>query len=232
MEDNKSKVKYFIDFIKTVLNGIITIGLIVGPSSYFGYLGKTVEMGFAIVAGALASAFINLDKIKLVKGAGFEARIKKADKAAKVATATLEKMQELTGPLIYSMLKLVVYHDRIEGIGHTQEIKIIEGLRKVAKIIKLDATMGFNEVEEEFFKTRLSDLYNAFVSSALRDIVGSEIGKKLQSLKNFEANEFPSKKQIQDVIDVYDNKISNETCEKLENYLYFKKNREFRNTKK
>lgn len=37
----------------------------------------TAQMGLAIVAGAIAAAFINIDKFKSFKGAGFEAELQK-----------------------------------------------------------------------------------------------------------------------------------------------------------
>lgn len=129
------------------------------------------------------------------------------------------------------MLKLVVYHDRIDGIGHDQELKIVEGLKKVAKIIKVDTTKGFKEIEEEYFKTRTSDLYNKFASNASLDIMGSRIEKQLQELKSYEDDIFPSEKEIQDVLNIYENKLSKETRERLKDYLYFKESQEFRKRK-
>ncbi len=60
------------------LKGLLSLVVIIAPCWYFGYHGKTTEMGISIVAGALAATFINLDKVYRVKGAGFEAEMYKA----------------------------------------------------------------------------------------------------------------------------------------------------------
>jgi hypothetical protein len=44
-------------------------------SFILGLLGKPTEMGLSILAGAIALSFINIDKIKRFKGAGFEAEM-------------------------------------------------------------------------------------------------------------------------------------------------------------
>jgi hypothetical protein len=58
--------------------------LIVG-SFVFGLLGKPTEMGLCTLAGAIALAFTNIDKIKRFKGAGFEAEMQEAQVKAIIA---------------------------------------------------------------------------------------------------------------------------------------------------
>ena len=55
---------------------IASFTVLLGFSVIFGLLGKSVEMGLAIVAGALAVSLINIDKFRKIKGAGFEAELK------------------------------------------------------------------------------------------------------------------------------------------------------------
>jgi len=57
-----------------ILNIVSYIALF-GVSLVFGLLNKTTEMGLAIVAGSLGLAFVNIDKLKRFKGAGFEAEM-------------------------------------------------------------------------------------------------------------------------------------------------------------
>lgn len=45
-------------------------------STMLGFMGNPVEMGLAIVAGAIALAFSDLDKFSRIKGAGFEAELR------------------------------------------------------------------------------------------------------------------------------------------------------------
>jgi len=58
-----------------ILN-LIAFTVLFGVSLVFGLLGKATEMGLAILAGVLGLAFLNLDKLKRFKGAGFEAEMK------------------------------------------------------------------------------------------------------------------------------------------------------------
>ncbi|RUO26009.1 hypothetical protein CWE09_04590 [Aliidiomarina minuta] len=45
-------------------------------TAVLGFLGQPTEMGFTILAGAIGLAFLNIDKISVFKGAGFEARMR------------------------------------------------------------------------------------------------------------------------------------------------------------
>jgi hypothetical protein len=64
-------------------------------------IGKPIEMGIAVVAGAVAAAFINIDKIQQFKGAGFDAEMKKV---VEETHATVEILKKLGKPLIISIL--------------------------------------------------------------------------------------------------------------------------------
>ncbi|EHI9242792.1 ArsR family transcriptional regulator [Vibrio vulnificus] len=79
-------------------NRVLSIGstlvLLVAPIG-FGYLGQTVEMGLAVVAGSLGLAFSNLDKISRFKGAGFEAEMRDQQ----LAEAVIVKQTEDTDAL-------------------------------------------------------------------------------------------------------------------------------------
>lgn len=220
MGDNKLKNSVNLD-----AKSLITIFLIVVPGFIFGLLGKPVEMGLAIVSGALASSFINIDKIDLIQGAGFQARFKRL---ADEAFATLETLRSFANPLIFSMLNLVVYHDRISGMGYVQEVKIIRGLEEIAEILKLDTSGDFNKVKDTYFRFRVWDQYVLFINSVAQDVVGGRVKLELEQLKDYEADEFPSEMKIKEIIKPYNEVITTETNERLKDYLYFKTNRQFR----
>jgi len=59
--------------------------LLVG-AMFFGYQGKAAEMGLTIVAGALGLAFLNLDRFRSIKAAGFEAQLRDAVSEAYATT--------------------------------------------------------------------------------------------------------------------------------------------------
>jgi hypothetical protein len=55
---------------------LLSLLVIIAPGFYFGLVGKSAEMGLAIVAGAISAAFLNIDRIQRFKGAGFEAEMR------------------------------------------------------------------------------------------------------------------------------------------------------------
>lgn len=61
-----------------MLKGIgqaLAYGYLILGTLYFGYVGQPTEMGISIVAASIALAFLNLDRIRRFKGAGFEAEM-------------------------------------------------------------------------------------------------------------------------------------------------------------
>ncbi len=69
-------------------------------SFYFGYMGKPAEMGLAIVAGAIALAFANIDKIRKFKGAGFEAEMREQREQLDTMIAKTSEPLKDEGPTI------------------------------------------------------------------------------------------------------------------------------------
>ncbi|SEB05015.1 hypothetical protein [Alkalimonas amylolytica] len=84
---------------------ISTIVLLVsfGVTVFFGYRGLATEMGLMIVAGSVFLSFLNLDKFKAFKGAGFSAELKDTlDKAS----ATKVELEELSSKLEVQLIEL------------------------------------------------------------------------------------------------------------------------------
>jgi hypothetical protein len=67
---------------------VLSFVLLIVGNFVFGWLGKPTEMGLCTLAGAIALAFTNIDKIKRFKGAGFEAEMKEAQLRAMIAKET------------------------------------------------------------------------------------------------------------------------------------------------
>lgn len=64
----KNKMKKIVEYSSfTVMLGVSVI---------FGFMGYAAEMALAIVAGAIAFAFANIDRFSKIKGAGFEAELR------------------------------------------------------------------------------------------------------------------------------------------------------------
>ncbi len=70
---------------------------------WFGHEGKATDMGLMIVAGAIFLSFLNIDKFKSFKGAGFSAEMKDTlDKAI----ATKKELEELSSKIDKKLEKL------------------------------------------------------------------------------------------------------------------------------
>jgi hypothetical protein len=93
---------------EVLMKNFIYIIILMGPAMYFGYSGKPTEMGISIVASALALTFINMDKFEFFKGAGFEAQLKKVEKATEEAYATIDTLKAVAAPIIAETLPLLI----------------------------------------------------------------------------------------------------------------------------
>jgi len=60
---------------------------------YFGLNSMPIEMGEMIVTSSVFLAFLNLEKFKEFRGAGFVAKLKNATEEAKVTQADLEEVR-------------------------------------------------------------------------------------------------------------------------------------------
>ena len=76
----------------------------------FGLLGKTREMGIAILACAICMAFSQIDKIEFFKAAGFEARMKKY-----AEEASIKSLQKFTTSLASSVMDIIIAEGRAGG---------------------------------------------------------------------------------------------------------------------
>ena len=88
---------------------------------YFGYLDRPSVMALAIAAGAIGMAFANLDKFTRIKGAGFEAELKKA---VEEAYATTSSLKDLAGALAHAVLGLVAGEGRWGGMGYRRKLEL------------------------------------------------------------------------------------------------------------
>ncbi|MCD8478258.1 MAG: hypothetical protein LRY68_10565 [Sulfurospirillum sp.] len=53
-----------------------SFAVLLGFSTFFGFLENSSAMGLSILAGSIGLAFVNIDKISKFKGAGFEAEMR------------------------------------------------------------------------------------------------------------------------------------------------------------
>ncbi|UYZ39005.1 hypothetical protein OD350_29395 (plasmid) [Clostridium beijerinckii] len=210
---------------KKTLNIITTIVIIIVPALIFGFVGKTAEMGLIVVASSITVAFLNIDKIKSFTGAGFKAEMKEA---IDEANATMDNLKEVSIPLIVSALHHIINSGRLVGF----DFKEREGLKN-----SLDVAMEklgiedekINEMLEDFYRFTswdlLSDFRNEFYKTRSNN---DESYQKLQDMFKIYTTDYPSKKEILEVLDINDQDLNLSESEKLENYLYYIKKHKLR----
>jgi hypothetical protein len=126
---NGSKLVFGISFVFMLL----AVG-------YFGYVDKPAAMALGIAAGAIGMAFSNLEKFSRIKGAGFEAELKKAVEDAYATTSSLKK---LAGALSHAVLGLVAGEGRWGGMGYRRKLEL-----KAASDVALKE-LGLSDAEIE-----------------------------------------------------------------------------------
>jgi hypothetical protein len=127
MKQDVNRTNPAINKVYMVLS-IIAFVFMLAAGSYFGHQGKSVEMGLAIVAGALGIALSNLDKFEIIKGAGFEAKMRQAINEAYATTESLKKLATVMGRTVSDILAV---QDRFAGIGLQEKLgakKQIDGI--------------------------------------------------------------------------------------------------------
>ncbi|MCG8514690.1 MAG: hypothetical protein MI740_11145 [Halanaerobiales bacterium] len=112
------------------LKNNIVIIIIILPAIYFGYIGKSTEMGLAIVAGAIVAAFINIDKIQRFKGAGFEAEMRKM---VEEGYATIENLKELGKPIIKALFVNITHFNNIGSMALHKKHEVLDDLKQILK---------------------------------------------------------------------------------------------------
>jgi hypothetical protein len=93
------------------MRALASAALVLVPTVGFGVWERPAEMGLALIAGAIAAAFLNLEKFERFKGAGFEAEMRHVVKEAHV---TIEALRSVARPLIATTLRLLTVGNRSE----------------------------------------------------------------------------------------------------------------------
>lgn len=208
-----------------MIKQILTVVVIIVPALIFGYMGKATEMGLIIVAGSITAAFLNIDKIERFKGAGFEAEMKKA---VQEAYATVENLKEMSIPLIVSTLNTIIYSGRWGGLGTNQTHKLKDDMELLVKKLGIN-DKKVNDTIEDFYRQHTWDMFQYFTSTYLKgrsDI--NELSKKLNDIYNRESTNYPTQKNLLEVLGIGEKDLQEEEKEKLKDYLYYKQNRKLR----
>lgn len=131
----------------------ISFAVLLVGSLYFGYTGKPAEMGLAIVAGALGVALSNLDKFESIKGAGFEAKLRKAIEEAYATTGTLKGLAIVIGKTFFDILAV---EDRYAGMGLRGKFESKKQLEKIFSELGIEKAELTNLILRRMICRRIS----------------------------------------------------------------------------
>lgn len=140
---------------------VISVLLILVPAFYFGGHGQTTEMGLSIVAGALSAGFLHFDKIKILKGGGFELQ-----RMVDETNNKLEELRNLAKPLIEAIFNLTLHKNNI--INPPDTFQIVLDLKKLSTKFNLQHEPSISASIEYGFKLESNRRYTKFVESAAK----------------------------------------------------------------
>lgn len=140
---------------------IMSILFIIVPSLIFGYLGKPVEMGLAIVAGAIAASFLHIDQISKFKGAGFEAEMKKV---VEEGYATIENLRQISIPLLKSISLMLTQYGRWGGIDNDEKHKLHKEIERISKDLDIN-NKELNNSFKLFYNYHSWDCFDNIINS-------------------------------------------------------------------
>lgn len=158
----------------------VLIALLVILPAVFGFLGKPAEMGVIIVACSLALCFANLHKIESFKGAGFEARMRKA---VEEAYATLESLQHLARPVLRSTIANITFNSRWDGMGPQREHQLMTELSSILGQLKMEGDPDIEAMLKEFYNHHAAD-HIRFIKTVMQHahIANEDVGARLDAL--------------------------------------------------
>lgn len=204
---------------------LISAIIVLLPACAFGLLRMPTEMGLVIVAGAIAAAFLNLDRIERFRfrGAGFEAEMKRV---VEEAYATIENLKALAKPLVLSTLNILTFSGRWGGMDPHQKHELAEELERVAKSLSLH-DKDLESAKEMFYRYHVWDHYTEFIDAISKENDDS-VKNRLAALRYHESADYPSEELIIRTLGHAAEAVSPETKETLEDYLYYLKERRLR----
>lgn len=208
-----------------MLKKIISVIIIITPAIIFGFIGKPTEMGLSIVASSIAVAFLYIEKIQRIKGAGFEAEMKKA---VEEAYATIDNLKEMSTPLLVSTINTIVYSGRWGGLGINKVHDLKNDIEELINKLGIDDDK-VNEAIKDFYCQNTWDFFEYFTSTYLKGKSNiNELSQKLTPIHDRDSDNYPTKEDILKVLDIQEKDLNATESEKLNDYLFYKQNKKLR----
>jgi hypothetical protein len=181
-------------------------------------------MGLAIVMGAIAAAFMNIDKIAEFSGGGFSAKMREA---INEAYATLDRVKKITEPLInLGIENLTLSGRQAASIGFGEKHRILEELSTSASEVGIDSSANYTNAINRFYRYHVWD----FLHKIIREITKENlyIPGDLQSLMDWESTNYPTESQIIDIFNKHNHSVSPLMKEFIDDYVYYSKHNKSR----
>ena len=156
---------------------IISVVLVLAPAVVFGLLGKPIEMGVSILAGGVASLFVNLDRFERIKASptGFEGDLKKV---IEDAYATVESVKKIARTLLLSALYNLNHANRLVGRDDTDKHRMRDELDQLGRDLNLATDLDIRAAHETFYRLHTWDRFSSFYQSfADNRIIYNELAK-------------------------------------------------------
>lgn len=214
----------------TIIGSLLTLCLTV----MFGVMGKPTEMGIIVVAGGIALAFLNIDKIQKFKGAGFEAEMKRA---VEEANATIEQLREVAATSSEVILTDLMAGNFMSGTTLEKRLDLHDQL--IGNLKDIGASKKQIENADKMWKRGIGVIFHRGIRVPLEgrkhpnqiNIKAEkhvlEASRKFQDLLKFEEWKASSSDELREFINRKD--IMNpEVDELLKDYSKFEKSGKFR----
>lgn len=206
----------------------------VGLAVMFGLMGKPAEMGIIVVAGAIAIAFQNIDKIQKFKGAGFEAEMKRA---VAEANATVKQLREVAATSSEVVLTDLMAGDFFGGMTLETRLKLHD--QAINSLKEIGATKKQIDKADEMWRRGVGIVFHRGIRCAIEGLEDPNYintnaekhvlaaSKEFEELLKFEEWKVPSPKEMRKFIE--EKKVMDEAVDELlKDYEAFVKTGELR----
>jgi hypothetical protein len=203
---------------------VFSVLVILGPALLFGLSEMPVEMGLAIVAGALAAAFVNIEKIRRVRGGGFEAEMREV---VDEAYATVDALRELAKVSMRSVLYNLTMSGRWGGLEAFENHALRDDFRRLSKELGIADDPELLAEFERFFRYNAWDHFERFRTKVSK-VVPEDVQARLLALKARSTSDYPGRAEIETILGEDIEKLDDTHQALLDDYLYYISERELR----